>query len=202
MYLQTVVLRSHAVNKTACETLVALGDIVDALVCVPLGVIPADYLRQRINRFLTVCETAGWQQHFIPKFHWLIHLHHALARWGVLPTCWVHGRKHRVVNKFGQDIRNTTTYAKSVLLEAISQQLVDVEDPDAFDLSLGLIKPTAASKKERDFLAAELQLQLGCRASNMARITSGAICSKTDCVLIKSDRAGHFMAGRSWLLAH
>jgi hypothetical protein len=201
MYLQTVVLRSHAVNKTACEALLALGDIVDALVCVPLGVVSPDYLRQRIHRFFTVCETAGWQQHFIPKFHWMIHLPQALARWGVLPTCWVHERKHRVVKKFGQDIRNTTTYSKSVLLEAISQQLVDVENPDAFDLSLGLIKPTAASKKERDFLAAELQLQLGCRTSNMARITSGATCSKTDCVLIKSDKAGHFMAGRVWLLA-
>ena len=199
----TVVLRDASVDKAACEALVALCDLVNALVCVPLGLVSADCLRQRIMRLLAICETAGWAPHFIPKFHWLIHLIKALERWGVLPTCWVHERKHKVAKRFGTDIRNTTSYSRSVLLETISQQLFDVEDPCAFDLSHGLLKSTLASKKVRNFLATSLQLppELEYRTSVTARLSTGSLCAKTDCVLIKSNDGINFVAGQVWLLA-
>ncbi len=107
------------------------------------------------------------------------------------------------MKRFGADIRNTTSYSRSVLLETISQQLFDVEDPCAFDLSHGLLKSTLASKKVRNFLATSFQLppELEYCTSVTARLSTGSLCAKTDCVLIKSNDGINFVAGQVWLLA-
>ena len=65
----------------------------------------------------------------------------------MLPTCWVHERKHKVAKRYGADSRNTRIYGLSVLSECVSHQLVEVLDPDAFDVSVGIIQRTSAPKK-------------------------------------------------------
>ena len=201
-FIQAVALRIPGVDKCACDALIALSDLVDALVAVPLGVVTPDYLRERIRSFLAACETAGWKPHFIPKFHWLIHLYHALLRWLVLPTCWVHERKHRMVKRYGEDIYNTGTYSSSVLSETISHQLVAVEQADAFDRSLGLVKPCPAPTALRDFVLENTDQPDTSQVltSVSARVSSGFAISKTDVVLLPANDNQNFVAGRVWHL--
>ncbi len=151
LFVQSVLVRVNNIDHRALNALVLLNDLVDAMVAVTLGVVSVQYLRERVREFLVAVETAGWRPHLIPKFHWLIRLIRALDRWGKLPTCWVHERKHRMVKRYGEDILNTRAYAASVLSETISHQLVEVGEDLAFDISPGLLNARPATKKERDF---------------------------------------------------
>ena len=202
MFIQTTLSRTPGINQYALDAVVLLCDLVDALVAVQLGLVTAGYLRERVANFLVTCEKAGWRTHFTPKFHWLIHLIAALERRGALPTCWVHERKHRVVKRYANDILNTGVYSTSVLTEAISHQLVEVDTPDAFDASLGLINPRKAAPKERSFVLSQLDLpaQIEVKTSVTARLAAGLICTKTDVVLIKSNDGENFVAAQVWLL--
>ncbi len=203
-FVQAVLSRVPGIDHNALDALVLLSDLVDALVAVPLGLISVDYLRERIRVFLVACETAGWRPRFIPKFHWLIHLIAALARWGTLPTCWVHERKHRIVKRYGQDNLNTKMYSQSVLAEAISHQLVEACAVSAFDISPGLVNPSKATATEHSFVLTSLSLPSGPDATvltcSSARLTTGHICFKTNVVLIKSNDDTNFVAGQVWLL--
>ena len=201
-FIQVVAMRIPGVDKCACDALTALSDLVDALAAVPLGVVTPDYLRERIRSLLAICDTAKWKPYFIPKFHWLIHLSHALQRWNVLPTCWVHERKHRMVKRYGEDIFNTKTYSFSVLSETISHQLVAVRQADAFDRSMGLVQPVLAPTALRDFVLSNTD-QYDDRSqvwtSVSARLSSGFAISKTDAVLMLAND-NSYVAGQVWHL--
>ena len=204
LFIQTILIRDTRINRHVLDTMVLLCDLVDALVAVPLGgVVTAAYLRDCVARFLVTCEKAGWRSHLTPKFHWLVHLPTALARWNALPTCWVHERKHRIVKRYANDILNTKVYSTSVLTEAISHQLVDVDIPGTFDASLGLIEHHAAKPKEKSFVlsACALPEQTVVMTSVTARLATGHICTRTDVVLFKSNDGENLVAAQVWLLA-
>ena len=206
LFIRGLRTRVATLNTIVCDAVDALHDLVEALVAVPLGLITADDLRSRVAHFLQVVEAAGWQLRLVPKFHWLIHLAAALARWGVIPTCWVHERKHRMVKRYGEDVRNTAAYSRSLLSETISQQLVDVEAMDAFPSELGLIRPQVAPRKERSFLLGALDFEdddvWSVHTSASVRLTSMSTVSRGDVVLFKaSDHADRFQAAQVWLLA-
>ncbi len=204
LFAQGVLKLIPGINLAALDAFILLADVVDVLCAVPLGVVTAACLRDRIRAFLQACEAAGWRPHFIPKFHWLIHLANALERWGILPTCWVHERKHKVVKRYADDIHNTKTYSTSVISEAISHQLCEVCEASAFDLSPGLVNPSTAKAKARTFVLRSLELPAGPEAAVMTstavRLTTGALCCKTDAILIRANDDVNFVAGQLWLL--
>ena len=116
--------RITGMNAAACDAPVGLCDLSDALQAINLGgAITPDYLRGCINVFLQAVVAAGWRDVLVPKFYWLVHLPNHLARFGRLPTCFVHERKHKFVKQYAADIKNTMAYATSVLPEIIPQQL-------------------------------------------------------------------------------
>ncbi len=203
LFVRSVLNRVPGIDLAALDALICLADLVDALAAVSSGTISAEYLRERVRTFLAACQVAGWRPHLIPKFHWLIHLIHALERWGMLPTCWVHERKHKVAKRYGADIRNARIYGLSVLSECVSHQLVEVLDPDAFDLSVGLLQRTSAPKKVRKFLLESLELDAETEifTSNSARLTTGSVSFKSDVVMIRSETADHFIVAQVCLFA-
>ena len=91
---------------------------------------------------LDACVDAGWEDDMTPTFHWCIHYWRHFAKWGVLLTCWVHERKHKLAKRYGEDTQNTTNFSKSVLSEVLSHQLALVNYPDAFDESMRLLLPS------------------------------------------------------------
>ena len=58
----------------ACRAFIALADVLDLLVAVPLGVVSVEQLRLGIRDFLESMAGADWREFLHPKFHCLVHL--------------------------------------------------------------------------------------------------------------------------------
>ena len=91
-YFKTLLRAGQCVHELSA--LIALDDLVDELKAVPRGDVAPDAVRQKVKVFLEHCIRAEWRMHMHSKFHWLVHLPTQLAHHGMLPTCWVHERKH------------------------------------------------------------------------------------------------------------
>ena len=72
------------------------------------------------------------------------------------------------------------------------------------DLSPGLVNPSTAKAKARTFVLRSLELPAGPEAAVMTstavRLTTGALCCKTDAILIRANDDVNFVAGQLWLL--
>ena len=137
---------------------------------------------------------------FHPKFHWLVHLPRHLARWGQLPTCWVHERKHRVVKRYASDICNTRAFERSILGEITAHQLEALKLPMTFSETIGLLDPKPAPLKMKLFLESELGVAgADCHTAREARISPFAVSCKGDVVLLRDEDSPEnstFSAGR------
>jgi hypothetical protein len=202
-FVQAVVLPAGLCSKE-CRAFLALADVLDLLQAVPRSLTTPAQLRAAIAGFLRASMDAGWEEHMQPKFHWLIHLPKHLARFGILPTCWVHERKHKVVKRYANDIKNSRVYERSVLGEVCCHNLSFLSQPGVFDLTVGLVNPRAANAKLTGFLGAELGYLVPahqCFTASVARILPTGTCSRKDVVLIRSVDGSSFDAGEVWLHA-
>ena len=189
------VLRPAERAPLACDAFIALADMLDVLVAVPLGIVTPALLRDRITRFIDCCLAAGWREYLHPKFHWLVHLSRHLHSFGMLPTCWVHERKHRVVKRFASDILNTVSYERSVLGEVTAHQLESLAGDSNLCEDVGLLDPKPAPPKMRLLLETELEASgFECLTSREARVSAWATCCKGDVVLVKDE--DRFCAGQ------
>ena len=186
-FAAAVAKRLAGMNFAACDALVALNDLVEALVAVNRGLADAGRVRTCVATMLTSCEHAQWQDYFIPKFHWTVHFAPSVEKFGLALTCWVHERKHKMVKRYASDICNTSVYSKSVLSEILSHQHHSVAQADAFDLTIGLIAPVKATTRLASFVNAEWGLaDIDVYTSITARTRAAQISSKNDIVLIQA----------------
>ena len=92
--------------------------MIDCFYYASRGGVSPDQLQRSVHRFLDrYCEAIG-ADHMTPKFHWLLHFPFYLRHFGTLVSCYVHERKHRMLKRYCNDIRNTTVFEHSVLAEA------------------------------------------------------------------------------------
>jgi hypothetical protein len=186
-FLQSVVMKAGRCIAQ-CKVFLAMADMIDLLVVVPLGLTTPAVLKTHVESLLTLCIAAGWRDMMHPKFHWLVHLPHMLAHFGSLPTCWVHERKHRMVKRYANDICNTTVFEQSVLNEVTAHHLSCLAQSEAFQFGVGLVHGRPAPRKMLEFLSHEFGIQLrSCRTAITARISEHATCHKGDVVILRSD---------------
>jgi hypothetical protein len=198
-FIQTVVLRAGRCMH-ACHAFMAMSDMIDLLVATPLGVVTPDSLREAVKTMLAACVAAGWRDALHPKFHWLVHLPHQLAHFGVLPTCWVHERKHKMVKRYANDITNTVVFERSVTNEVTAHHLADLHVTQAFDLGVHLIRGKSAPRKMHAFLTAELGMPIvKCRTAVTARTSEHTTCHKGDVVILS--KPDGFDIGMVWFHA-
>lgn len=185
-FVQTVLLRSGKATK-ACEAFLALADVIDLLVAVPLGVVTPAALRSSIAGFLQLCISAGWRKIMHPKFHWMVHLPRHLAQWGMLPTCWVHERRHKVIKRYATDVRNTRSFEKSIMKEVCAHHFHELEEEHVLSSAPRLLNPRPCPPEVRQAVEGALGCQganLGCSVSSRARVTVRCACDKGDVVLM------------------
>jgi hypothetical protein len=202
VFVTRVVLERAGICKLECIAFLALCDLIDMLQVANLGKCSPDQLMHAVRVFLESCTNAGWQSHFIPKFHWLVHLPRHLQTFGCLPTCWVHERKHRVVKRYATDIQNDRTMERSVLGEVVSHNLRDINRLNLFNLSPGLVEPVEANSRIVEFLRNCLDASIqpdDVKKGFKARIIPAGYCCRTDVALVRSDDGVNFMAGDVWL---
>ena len=142
----SVVFLAAGVCTDACLAYMRLCDVLDLLVASAHGVVTPEQVRAAVDAFLRACLKAGWQQFMHPKFHWTIHLHIELRNFGMLLTCWVHERKHRMVKRYTNAMRNTLTYESSILAEVTCQHFYNLGLKMTFDLTIGLEAPLTRCK--------------------------------------------------------
>ena len=124
--------------SNACRAFLACCDVLDYLVSAPLGCVTPEMLRDSIRTLLTFCELSGWRGHMTPKFHWMIHLPRALARFGTLISCFVHERKHKLLKRYCEDLRNTLEFERSIMANVTCHHLTELMSDTAFRFGIHL----------------------------------------------------------------
>ena len=188
--------------RDACTALVALGDLVEVFqASAHAGLVTPQRLRSAVDIVLATTVKAGWREHMIPKFHWLLHFDRHLEHFGKLLTCFVHERKHKLVKRYGEDITNTRSYAKSVLQQIISHQIADVTDASAFNSTTRCV---GTLKKAPPALLACVHSTLNTRdevlACSRVKVPLG-FCVVGDVVLFTAKDGINFCAGKLLALA-
>ena len=205
LFICRVLLRDGADSKCylGCVAYLALADLLDHLVSVPLGIVDPQMLAKAVDEFLTACVAAGWEQYMHSKFHWLVHLPKHLAHFGALYTCFVHERKHKMAKRYADHICNTRSYEKSMLGEVLSHHLAELRG-ECLQFTVALMKP----KRAKAPLVTLLQQMLAptpvdaahCFCSTQARIHPAGACCRGDVILVKSVvGASTFMAAHVWI---
>ncbi len=190
-FIQAVVLPAK-VCVGECIAFLAMADVLDMLQAVPLLKVTPKDLGAVIQSFLQSCVAAGWKQYMHPKFHWLVHFPTHLQKFGMLPTCFVHERKHRVAKRYSNPIQNTSVFEKSVLSELVCHDLAVLKTSSIFAVAVKLGNPHTAPKKMLEFMSQQMSVILQpeeCLTSAVAHILPAGTCSKKDVVLIKSSDA-------------
>jgi hypothetical protein len=99
----------------------ALCDVIDCLSCFARGKISHEAIQRCVHTFLQrFCDVFGFG-YMTPKFHWLLHFGDYAKRFGLLVACYVHERKHKMVKRYCNDLRNTVAFEHSVLAEVNTQ---------------------------------------------------------------------------------
>ena len=191
-YVQSVFMRA-GMCMPECKAYIALCYVLDLLVVVARGHVTYAQLNDAVDVFLRACIDAGWRQNMHPKFHWTLHLVRELRRFGMLLTCWVHERKHRMVKRYTNNQRNTAKYETSILSEVTCQHLHDISDASTFRLDVGLRNPTSKCTTE---MSRALQRGLGlnddvtCTMSKTARVSAFEIVHAHDVVVFRDGMHG------------
>ena len=197
-YVQNVYLRA-GVCEDQCMAFLACCDVIDNLMCLPHGSIGWAALQRIIETFLQSCLVAGWRDHFIPKFHWTIHLFLQFRRWGLLLSCFVHERKHRMVKRWTGDHKNNQGYERSILAEICCQHLADLHPRVKFLLEPHLLEPTkqctaAAASRLRAVCGIPATVEV--RAARRARVNEYEVSHVRDVVLFHDN--GRTCVGELW----
>jgi hypothetical protein len=203
-YVQAVFLRAgRCVNE--CRAYLLLAELMDLLVVSPHGTVDDDLLRSTSNRFLHACVDAGWRARMHPKFHWVVHLACEIRNFGMLLTCWVHERKHKMVKRYSDQVRNTKIFEKSILSEVICHHLSELERESKFDLRPGLVEPTRkAPRKLVNFLRSILDLPhdgIEYKTSSKARVSKFEVCHRRDVALLRTLAPAQFTCCEIWSFA-
>ena len=113
-------------------------------------------------------------------------------------ACFVHERKHKMLKRYLNDIRNTIVFEKSVLSEVTCHHIFSLQNK-SFDFSPGLLKPHAASAKTRAFFLDmfEFPADMPVMQSSTSRHRALATTSVGD-VVMYNDPSGGINAGQVW----
>ena len=205
LFVSGVLLRDGARSLCyhGCVAYLALCDLLDMLVAVPRGIVTPAMLAASVDAFLTACVDAHWETWMHSKFHWLIHLPKHLARFGCLPTCFVHERKHKVAKRYANAVQNTKSFEKSILGETLAHHLAELKSNKVLKFGVALVNPKVAKpplvQLLRESLAPAAVDAALCRHSLEARILPAGSCYRRDVVFIRSAGAANTMvAGEVW----
>ena len=185
---------------TACAAFVAMAELLDVLVSCNSGRITPEILLAAVEAALAACKAAGWDRRLGKKLHWLLHLSDHLKRHGCLIACWTCERKHKILIAIGKYVRNTTTFERSVLEEALCWQLVKLQEPGQFDRAEKLAgSPSAPPKELRELLASiyELRPDDECLQSHTFKMEPAGYVRRGDVALLAN--ASAYDAGEVWM---
>jgi len=97
----------------------------------------------------------------IIKFHYTLHLPMYLQKYGMLPNCFVHERKHKLPKRFANEVKHTKwNWDASVMREVTSFRLCHLDGIGAKDVSIMDARP--CKKHLQTLLQQEFNVPDGC----------------------------------------
>ena len=101
-------------------------------------------LETTVSAYLKAFKELYGEQKMILKFHYSMHLGMLLRRYSFLPSCFVHERKHKLPQKYANQVTNITSRWEAGVLREVTCHHVSVLRNDAtrFKASAGLVDHT------------------------------------------------------------
>ena len=138
LFIQLAVIPA-GVAVDACMVLLCLADVLDLLMATPRGNVNPKTLQDAVEKFLDKFKETFGTKPMITKFHSMLHFALELDRFGMLLTCWVQERKHKMVRTFCNDILKTRVFERSVLGNVVCQHMHNLKHRTNFEFAAGLV---------------------------------------------------------------
>jgi len=196
-YFLQAVCRPANICASEINAFLCLCDIIDMLQAVPRQIVTAEQLRTSIKLFISWCLNCDWSAWMHSKFHWMLHLPMHLQKFGMLPSCWVHERKHKVVKRYATGIHNTINYEGSIATEVLQHNLAYCSADSAFNFNIALTNPRVIKTALLKILSG-MGLSVDphyCFTSCEVQLASGGKCKQHDIVLAQINHGDH-MCGK------
>ena len=132
VYSSTIGLgQGKCLQHTHC--LLALFHVVALLDSVRLGIVQPGVLAEVVKRHGELYVQCYGESLVRPKHHYTQHLPDMFARWGLLLSCWVHERHHRLLIRWTENIRNS--YSSDCVYRITRSDMLDKPDTLNFEAS-------------------------------------------------------------------
>ena len=140
----------------ACASFFALCIVLTLATMIPRGGVSAELLRAKIVAHLQLHAAAYGSGHWVPKFHYALHLADQYLTWGALLFCFAHERKHKEVKRYLQGRQNTSaTWDKNILQDVLHIQKLALREDFPYPRGTQLLRPRSPDRGWSAFLLRE-----------------------------------------------
>ena len=190
LFTMNVLMKLTSCPMQECIAFLALVDLIEIIQAMGKKAVQPQQLLDCCESFLKHFKAAWGYEWMTTKFHWILHFKDQLERspLGKLLACFCLERKHRAAKRYAGDMSNTTRHnGISLLKEVICHHLGQLDDPVALSFAVGLVNGRKPSKKVKQLLTTELDLDTE-EADSIeydinARFSPLGSCHKGDLVL-------------------
>ncbi len=183
--------------KAEVASFLACCDVVELLHGASIGLVPPADIQRATERFLGLHLAAYVHEWWAYKHHMSMHIAAQFARAGLLLSCFVHERKHKVIKRSLKDHFNTQGYEFALMLELTSQCIHDLK---SWSQDAGLIDPKEAPDSLKEALRVAHGEAHGAMVSMGLRTSTGSQIWRGDTVLLSAG-FGH-CAADVWFHVH
>ena len=178
-------IETHGGASLQTAAFLKLCYMMDLLVATSMGCVTGLMLDNAAAAVLAAFKNAGYSDHCIKKFHWLLHYGDELEQHGMLLPCWTMERKHKDVTLVATRVQNLKNFEKGLLVEVLGHCLHQLaQKPCGQKASLEL--NAKAPKKVVEWLRTNLDIHsthicscksLGLKAGNVATVNDVVLLS-------------------------
>ena len=189
----------------ACAVFLALMALLELLQAIPFGKVTHAALLEAAEKFLAEYKRVYGVVNMSHKFHACLHLADEMRECaGILLSCWVHERKHKLVKEFAGFHRMLRKYCAATLSESVCKQLAYLRRPRAFGCALGLVSSARCPPKLREYLLDMLRLDANTEVvyGSVARHLKWGTSSRKDVVLVAGAALNSTVPFAGEVLAH
>ena len=147
-------------------------------------------LERATGAYLSSYKLLYGEEFMVIKFHYAMHFGKLLRKFGFLPSCFVHERKHKLAKRFASQSFNTSGQWEASILRDVTCNHVSCLQEAHFQTQPALVQPGQAMRKMVEFLMEEFGEDATFAVAKSARINAFEKVSREDLVLLHNGITG------------
>ena len=187
-YLHTEVM-AKGLHVAECKCFIQMSTMIHMLWHGPKLNIPENAVSRSVEAFLESYVECWGTSGMFWKFHGILHHSEAVRKYGFSPNTLALERKHKSVLKWAEQHQATT---HTVIREVLSRSLFALHEAPWLDTSVGLVNPSVARGKYKDFLDSAMGDTLRHMVAGKCRFNKYDVAMNGDYCAVQ--------AGNSWIL--